>query len=65
MSYTSTQKCELEKQNNKQIIIKITKSERINTELQLESENENVEVTKTLVQRRQLSSLQLTLVFLY
>ena len=32
--------CKLEKQNNKQIIIKITKSERIKTELQLRSENE-------------------------
>jgi len=33
-------KCELEKQNNKQIIIKITKSERIKTKLHIQSENE-------------------------
>ena len=39
-SYTSTQKCKLEKHNNKQIIIKITKSERVKTELPLQSENE-------------------------
>ena len=37
---TQVHKCTLEKQNNKQIIITITKTERIKTELQLENENE-------------------------